>query len=86
MNGPDDVKRKVFAYLETQRPLPGADETEKLRYDYLDTGFVDSVQVVELVMQLEDDLGVRLEPEHLQSEEFRTVGGLIQIIQRLARR
>lgn len=82
----DAVKRRVLAYLEAERPIPGATEEEKLKFEYLDAGFVDSIKIVEMVTRLEDDFGVRFEPEHMQSEEFRTVSGVIRIIQRLAAR
>lgn len=78
-----EVKSKVIELISARGPIPGMTEDEKLGYMYLDEGLVDSIGVVELVMEIESALGVRLEPEHMQSEEFRTIGGLIRIIERV---
>ncbi len=77
----NEVKSKVLELLSARGPIPGKTEEEKLGYLYLDEGLVDSIGVVEMVTEIESALGVRLEPEHMQSEDFRTIGGLIRIIE-----
>ena len=46
---------------------------EPVELDLLETGIVDSVRIVELVLELEQRFGVSLPFEQLEIEDFRTV-------------
>lgn len=59
-----------------------ADEAAREGYEYLDTGALDSMGIVSMVMELEQRFGIRFEAEDMQSVEFRTIGGLISLIER----
>jgi D-alanine--poly(phosphoribitol) ligase subunit 2 len=50
--------------------------------DLLETGLVDSVKIVELVLELEQRFGVSLPFEELEIDDFRTVLRLAQRISR----
>ena len=78
-----EVKQAVLDFFEERAPLPGESEAERLAVGYLDVGLLGSMAVVELVVTLEDRFGVRFEPEDMQSVDFRTVGGLIEVVSRL---
>jgi D-alanine--poly(phosphoribitol) ligase subunit 2 len=79
------VQEFVLAYLQEHAkvPLSGRTEDDLLATAYLDEGVLDSMAVVELVVSLEERFGVQLEPEHMQSEEFRTAGGVVAMATRL---
>jgi acyl carrier protein len=78
-----DVKRTVLGFMRERATLPDLPESEQLTVLYLDDGLIDSMTFVELIGTLEDDYGIRFEPEHLQSEEFRTLGGVVEVVNRL---
>jgi D-alanine--poly(phosphoribitol) ligase subunit 2 len=61
-----------------ETPLPSDD------VDLLESGLVDSVRIVELVLELEQRFGVSLPFEDLEIEDFRTVPRLAERIQRTA--
>jgi D-alanine--poly(phosphoribitol) ligase subunit 2 len=50
--------------------------------DLLETGLVDSVKIVELVLEIEQRFGVSLPFEELEIEDFRTVSRLAERIAR----
>lgn len=50
--------------------------------DLLDTGIVDSVRIVELVLEIEQRFGVNLPFEELDIEDFRTIPRLAERIAR----
>jgi len=50
--------------------------------DLLETGLVDSVKIVELVLEIEQRFGVSLPFEELEIEDFRTVPRLAERIAR----
>ena len=55
---------------------------ESLQVDLLETGLVDSVKIVELVLEIEQRFGVSLPFEELEIEDFRTVPRLAERIAR----
>jgi D-alanine--poly(phosphoribitol) ligase subunit 2 len=55
---------------------------DSLDVDLLDTGIVDSVRIVELVLEIEQRFGVSLPFETLEIEDFRTVPRLAERIAR----
>lgn len=73
----------VLDYFDQHASLPGGSLEEQLAVNYIDTGIVDSMGIVRFVVACEEHFGVRFEAEHLQSDEFLTVGGLIAILNRL---
>jgi D-alanine--poly(phosphoribitol) ligase subunit 2 len=52
--------------------------------DLLETGLVDSVKIVELVLEVEQRFGVSLPFEDLEIDDFRTVKTLAECISRTA--
>jgi acyl carrier protein len=50
--------------------------------DLLDSGIVDSVKIVELVLEIEQRFGVSLPFEELEIEDFRTLSRLAERIAR----
>lgn len=79
-----DVKDRVLAYLESKGGVPGRTEEEKLRFEYLNAGLIDSMGIVEMLQAFEAEFGVRFSPSHMQSVDFQTVGGLVRIIAKLS--
>ena len=48
---------------------------------YLDN-HLDSFGIMQFIMTVEEEFCITLTPEDTESEEFRTIGGLIEIIKR----
>ena len=67
-------------YLESIKPLNMNDD-ELLEYRYLDN-HLDSFGIIQFIMAVEEEFGITLEAEDTESEEFRTIGGVIKIIKR----
>jgi acyl carrier protein len=57
-------------------------QVESPLLDLLDTGLVDSVTLVELLLELEDRFGVSLPLEELELEDFRTVARIAALVTR----
>lgn len=66
--------------LEKKAPLPPDEELPS--YRYLDRGHVDSIGLVKFIFEIEDEFAIEFSPEETQSDEFRTIGGLITMINR----
>lgn len=53
-------------------------QVEKVRY--LDQGWLDSFDLVDFLTYLEQEFNVELPPEDLQTDAFRTIGGVVETI------
>lgn len=73
----------VFKFFDEKGGIPGNGLQEKLACHYLDIKIIDSMGIIEMVTLFEDSFKIRMEAEDLQSNEFQTVGGLIELIDRL---
>lgn len=79
-----DSKALVLEFFDrnARKPLPAADEAELLACHYLDAGIIDSLGIVMMITEFEAALGISFSAEDMQSYEFQTVGGLVEIIDR----
>jgi D-alanine--poly(phosphoribitol) ligase subunit 2 len=75
-----EIRRAVLAWFSAKGTVPGASESEQLAADYFAAGLIDSLAVVELVVDLEAKFGVRFEDTHFQQRRFSTIGGLAEIV------
>ncbi len=76
----DKLQQQIVAIFAErfETKLPSED------IDLLETGLVDSVKIVELVLEIEARFGVSLPFEDLEIEDFRTVPKLAECIARTA--
>lgn len=80
--GHEKLVREFFAQ-HAKLPLPSGKDALTARY--LDGGLIDSLGIVTMIAEFETALGVTFSAEDLESYEFQTVGGLIGILDRLAK-
>jgi D-alanine--poly(phosphoribitol) ligase subunit 2 len=50
--------------------------------DFIAAGVIDSIGIIKFVLELESHFGVEIGAEDIESDEFRTLGGLIGMIDR----
>jgi acyl carrier protein len=74
----ENIKEFLYEYLNEIKPL-NMNEEEFLNYRYLDN-HLDSFGIIQFIMAVEDKFNITLLPEDTESEEFRTIKGLIDII------
>jgi acyl carrier protein len=56
-------------------PLPNTDT------DLVETGVLDSLAFVELLVAVEEEFQIRFAPEELDIERFRSVGALVELVE-----
>jgi len=72
------IENFLWNYLNNVKPLEISKE-EFLNYRYLDN-HLDSFGIIQFIMAIENEFEITLLPEDTESEEFRTIQGLIKII------
>lgn len=60
--------------------LPDSKQSEYHTFRFLDAGIIDSFNLMQFIMEIEEEFDIELTPDDTQSEEFRTLGGLALII------
>jgi len=60
------------------KQISGAQEA--LRVDYLQSGLLTSLEIVELVASIEDHFGVQFSEADMQDPRFLTIGGLSELV------
>lgn len=78
----EKMVREFFAQ-HAKSLLPSGKEA--LAVPYLDNGLIDSLGIITMIAEFESALGVAFSAEDMQSYEFQTVGGLIRILDRMAK-
>ncbi|NQU58289.1 MAG: hypothetical protein HQ513_13715 [Rhodospirillales bacterium] len=76
----DEIIDFVVAQLEKKAPVPGTSLVEKQAYKYLEAGHIDSFALTGFIITIEDKFDIILSPEDMQSDDFRSIGGLVKIV------
>ena len=78
-----DIQKEVIAFFDSKGNLSEKSESEIINANYLEMGLIDSMELVEMIVLFEDKFKIKFSTEELQSDEFRTIGGLIKTVTRL---
>ena len=79
----DGVQDWVLRWFEGHGPIPGETLEARLRADYFEAGLIDSLSVVQLVADVEQEYSVRFSDAHYRDPRFSTIGGLAAIVEEL---
>ncbi|HEY7636801.1 MAG TPA: acyl carrier protein [Gemmatimonadales bacterium] len=78
-----EVAERVERFVRTQFRVAPSDTRFSRSEPLFDSGYVDSVGVVELLAFLDQEFSVHLADEVLMSPEFSTIDGIAAIVGRL---
>jgi acyl carrier protein len=77
-----ETERWLVDYVRMRGQVDDSEPVEALVLtNYFERELLDSLAIVEMVVAIEDDLGVRLESEHMQDPRFCTLRGLAEIVE-----
>lgn len=72
-----DIREKVTEILCGVNPKIGED----VDADLLKSGFIDSFEIVNVVMELEDAFGIEIDPESIIPANFQTIADIVKLIE-----
>lgn len=75
----EEIRKTLVDFLGKKGSLPETEEA-LLSCEYLEQGIIDSMGLIEMITTLEETLKFRFSAEDFQKFEFRTIGGLIELI------
>lgn len=74
-----DTKEKVLAILCEANPKI----SDHIDADLLKEGYIDSFEIVNIVMTLEDTFNIEIDPELIIPENFQTLNCIVQLIEKI---
>ncbi|WP_179218788.1 phosphopantetheine-binding protein [Saccharibacillus sp. O23] len=51
-------------------------------FNYVENGYVDSLGMIQFIVELEDEFNISFSDEEISSSEFQIVGSLIKMVER----
>ena len=64
--------------IEKRTPLPAGIDIDSL--NYVDTGYVDSIEMIRFVLEVESEFGIEITAGDMELAGFKTIGGLVSMI------
>ncbi len=75
----NQVLKKILEFFKQKGiEIEKASNVENIRY--LDQGLLDSFDLIDFITYLEQEFNVELTPEDLQTDDFRSIGGIVDVI------
>lgn len=68
----------IVDYLQREYELP--EGIDLLTFNYVESGYVDSLGLIQFIATLEDEYNIEFSEDDLQNPAFKTVGGLMEIM------
>ena len=69
-----------------QKKYSFSPDVDLVHFNYIESGFVDSIGIIQFIAELEDIFSIEFTDEETMSPEFSTVGGVIRIIEEKVKR
>jgi len=79
----DSVRQFVLRLIEKKDKLPKDVDVDS--FNYVDSGYVDSLGIIKFVVEIESFYDIEISESDMEFSEFKTVGGLVSIINRKVR-
>jgi len=76
----DNITDYIVRLLKKKGPLPADEDIGQFRF--IESGHIDSLSLLNFVMDLEEHFQIELTDQDLESVDFRTVAGLATIIEK----
>lgn len=75
-----DPRSWLIAYFEANGELAGRPVVELLDENYVSLELLDSLGIVQMLVGLEEDFGVWLDPAEMQDPRFCSIAGLAELV------
>ena len=73
------IKDFVINYIEKKGKLPKDINLDE--FNYIETGYVDSIGIMKFVVEIEKEFDIEITDDEIISPKFKTIGGLVKIIE-----
>ena len=74
------VEEFITEYIQREYTIP--QEVDIFSLNYIESGYIDSLGLLQFVATIEDEFGIEFSDEELESLDIKVVGTLIRMIER----
>ena len=79
-------KKSIIKYLlsiiEKKRKIPNKYKNNTLKFNFVDTGFIDSFEIFVVISKIENKYKIKFSDKEINSKDLKTVNGLTSLIQK----
>ena len=75
----ENIKAFVVEYIQREYTFP--EGTDVMALNYVESGYVDSLGLIQFIATLEDEFGIEFTDEDMENPDLRIIGKLIEIIE-----
>lgn len=76
----DKIKTFILDYIQREYTIPEGTDIDN--FDYVASGYVDSLGFIQFIAVLEDEFAIQFTDEEMESEDIKVVGKLAEMIAR----
>ena len=76
----DSGRQFVLRLIEKKAKLPTDSDVDA--FNYIDAGYIDSLGIIKFIREIESKYDIEISDSDMESSGFRTVGGLVSLINR----
>lgn len=76
----NNIKEFVIEYLEREYSLPKDIDLDS--FNYLKSGYVDSIGVIQFICMIEDEFDIEFSDEELADPTYQITGKMIELIEK----
>ena len=75
----NEIKKFIVNYLEKKGKISKNIDIDNL--NFLETGYIDSIGIIKFIVEIEEKFNIQISEEDIISEQFKTVKGLVLLIE-----
>ncbi len=80
----EEIRQFIVKYISKKGKLPAGVNLDE--FNYSDTGYIDSMGILKFVVALEQEFDIQISDDDIMLPEFKTIGGLVKIIEQKKRK
>ena len=74
----ENVKEFIVEYIQREYTIPA--DVDVMKLNYVESGYVDSLGLIQFIATIEDEFGIEFTDEELENPEIKIVGKLIDMV------
>ena len=75
----EKIEAFVIEYIQREYTFP--EGTDIMSLNYVESGYVDSLGLIQFIATIEDEFGIEFTDEDMEKPDLRVIGKLIEMIQ-----
>lgn len=74
----DEIKSLILTLLKSRQAIRADQSIDN--FNFIEEGVIDSISLIKFVIELEDKFSIDIESHDISNSNFKTVGGLTDLI------